>query len=509
MQLNSPTGALHPFAGRDLNWLLDLRAATRADHPFLIYEPFAGPSESWTYARLRARVMRLAAGFHQHGIREGDAVLVHLDNGPDFEAAWFACARIGAVVVTTNTQSAGEELRYYAEKSRAVAAITGPEYQEIFANYVTGLRWLAFTERGWDGTPVGAPAGELRLSDMEGDPDGLPVLAYDPWRRGSVQFTSGTTSRPKGVLWTQGNALCGAQGAAFHERLTPDSVHLVTMPQYHTNARNYSILPSMLVGGSVVLTPKFSASRFWGTAARHRCTHASMLRFFYRILLGQDAPRDHHFQVWNAGAKDDRLEPRFNIRSLGHYGSTETVGPCIVTDLFGESRDGTAGHSAPGYAIRIVDESNQPVPQGEPGNLQVFGTRGAQMFCEYLHDPEATRAAFTADGWFITGDRAVIGPDGAVSFLDRVKDMLKIGGENVSAAEVERVIAAVAGVEEAAVVGRPHERGDAPVAFVLVGGDCPQGSAGGRNYGGMPPESRAVQGSARVAFLVGNAPRHA
>ena len=161
MQLNSPTGALHPFAGRDLNWLLDLRAATRADHPFLIYEPFAGPSESWTYARLRARVMRLAAGFHQHGIREGDAVLVHLDNGPDFEAAWFACARIGAVVVTTNTQSAGEELRYYAEKSRAVAAITGPEYQEIFANYVTGLRWLAFTERGWDGTPVGAPAGDL------------------------------------------------------------------------------------------------------------------------------------------------------------------------------------------------------------------------------------------------------------------------------------------------------------------------------------------------------------
>ena len=464
----TPSAALHPHEGRDVNWLLDYRARTRADHPFLVYEPFEGSPEIWTYARFHARVLRLAAGLWQRGIREGDAVLVHLDNGPEFELAWMACARVGAIVVTTNTRSAGEELRYYAEQSRAVAAIAGPEYRALFSENIFGLRWLAFTERRWDGAMIGVPAGELALNAIDGDPAVLPELRRDPWRYGSVQYTSGTTSRPKGVLWTHGNALWGAQSTAFHERLTSDSVHLVTMPQFHTNARNYSILPTLWVGGTVVLTPKFSASRFWKIAGQHRCTHASMLRFFYRILLEQDGQPEHQFLVWNAGAKDDRLQSRFNLQSLGHYGSTETVGPCTATDLLGEGRNGTIGHPAPGYGVRVVDDDNQPAARGMAGNLQVQGIRGAQMFCEYLYNPEATRDAFTPDDWFITGDRAVVGDDGALTFVDRVKDMLKIAGENVSAAEVERVLLDVPGIEEAAVVGRPDPRGDAPVAFVVT-----------------------------------------
>lgn len=461
--------ALHPLEGHDLNWLLDHRAATRPEHPFLIWEPFAGPQETWTYRRFRDRVLRLAAGLAQRGVRAGEAVLIHLDNGPAFELAWFACARLGAIAVTTNTRSAGDELRYFAEHCRAVAAVTSPEYLPLFERHAGQLRWVAVTDRQWDGTLLPVPSGAVAFNAIDGDPAaGLEALPVTPWRYGSVQYTSGTTSRPKGVLWTHGNALCAAQACALHQRLSADSVHLVTMPQFHTNARTYSILPAMWVGGSVVLTPKFSASRFWEVSARHGCTHASMLRFFCRILLQQDAPAQHSFQVWNAGSKDDRLTEHLGLRSLGHYGSTESVGPALVTDLASEARHGTMGHPAPGYQVRVVDEDDRRVAPGAAGLMQLRGMRGAQLFCEYLHSPQATRENFTADGWFITGDRVLVGEDGALSFVDRAKDMLKVAGENVSPAEVERVILEVPEVDEVAVVGRPDEmRGDLPVAFVL------------------------------------------
>ncbi|MDP3139992.1 MAG: AMP-binding protein [Burkholderiaceae bacterium] len=490
--------ALHPFEGRDLNWLLDYRANSRPDHPFVVWEPFAGERESWSYRRFQQRVLRIAAGLARRGVVAGDTVLVHLDNGPEFELAWFACARLGAVVVTTNTRSAGDELSYFAEHSRAVGAITSPEYAGLFSQHVRGLRWLAVTARAWDGAPVDQPLGQDAFAALDGDPDSLPKLAQDAWRPGSVQYTSGTTSRPKGVLWTHGNSLCGAQGSAFHERLTPDSVHLVTMPQFHTNARTYSILPALWVGATVLLTPKFSASRFWATAARHGCTHASMLRFFYKILMQQEVPAQHSFQVWNAGAVDLAMAERFGLRSLGHYGSTETVGPALVTDLLSEARNGTVGHCAPGYGIRIVNEDGQRAAIGEVGHLQVHGTRGAQIFSEYLHSPEATRDSFTPDGWFITGDRVVLGEDGATSFVDRAKDMLKIAGENVSAAEVERVILEVAGVDEAAVVGRVDEmRGDIPVAFVL-----PRSSVAASEHAALAERINAACQSRLAGFKV-------
>ena len=113
---------VNPFAGRDVNWLLDFRAETRGDHPFLIWEPFEGERQIWTYRQFRDRVLRVAAGLARRGIKAGDYVLVHLDNSPEMEFLWFACARLGAVVVTTNTRSAGAELEYFADNCNAVAA---------------------------------------------------------------------------------------------------------------------------------------------------------------------------------------------------------------------------------------------------------------------------------------------------------------------------------------------------------------------------------------------------
>jgi crotonobetaine/carnitine-CoA ligase len=462
-------GIVNPFAGRDVSWLVDFRAETRPDHPFLVWEPFEGERQVWTYRQFRDRVLRVAAGLSRRGIRAGDRVLVHLDNAPEMEFLWFACARIGAVVVTTNTRSAGEELAYFADHCNAVAAITQPELAEMVAQHAGRIGWLAVTGHLADGSDVPAglrPDKESSFTSLDGDPADLPRLEPDPWRHGSVQYTSGTTSRPKGVLWTHGNALWGARTSAVHENLNENDTHLVMMPSFHTNARAYSILPTMWVGGTVVLMPRFSASRFWDIAVRNRCTWASMLPFFLKALGQQPVPR-HHFRMFGMAANEMPFDQVFSVRSIGWWGMTETVSQGIVGDALLRNRSMTTGRPAPGYGIRVLRPDRTPVAPGETGHLECRGVPGIQIFLEYLDNPEVTAASFTPDGWFITGDRVTLETDGYLTFADRDKDMLKVGGENVAASEVERVIALVPGVYEAAVVGQRHRMLDeVPVAFV-------------------------------------------
>jgi carnitine-CoA ligase len=460
---------VNPFAGRDVNWLVDFRAETRADHTFLIWEPFAGERQTWTYRQFRDRVMRVAAGLRKRGIKAGDYVLVHLDNSPEMEFLWFACARLGAVVVTTNTRSAGAELEYFADHCNAVAAITQPELAETVAANAKRLKWLAVTEHLVDGgepSPSLKPRKSDAFSSLDGDPADLPPLEPDPWRHGSVQYTSGTTSRPKGVLWTHGNALWGARTSAIHENLSENDIHLVSMPTFHTNARTYSILPAMWVGGTVVLTPRFSASRFWDIALRNKCTWASMIFFFFKALAQKPVPK-HHFRMFGTSGNEPPFDQVFGARSIGWWGMTETVSQGIIGDALLRNRTGTTGRPAPGYGIRILRPDRTPVAPGETGNLECWGRRGIEMFLEYLNNPQATADSFTPDGWFITGDRVTLEKDGYVTFADRDKDMLKVGGENVAASEIERVIALVPGVYELAVVAQKHRMLDeVPVAFV-------------------------------------------
>ncbi len=170
---------VNPFAGRDVNWLLDYRAATRHDHPFLVWEPFTGPRRVWTYGEFHRDVLPIAAGMHARGIGPGDSVLVHLDNSPEIELSWFACARLGAVVVTTNTRSSGEELAYYADNCGAVAAITQPEHAELVAASVKNLKWIAVTEHLVDGGEPPAnlvPQKDDAFSALLRDPADLPGL---------------------------------------------------------------------------------------------------------------------------------------------------------------------------------------------------------------------------------------------------------------------------------------------------------------------------------------------
>ena len=462
----------HPFSGIDVAWLVEQRARTRRDHPFIIWEPFEGRSETITYGQFHQRIMRIAGGLAQRGVQAGDRVLIHLDNCPETLLAWYACAWIGAVAVTTNARAADDELRYYAEHSAAVAAITQPKFAARVAANCPGLRWLAVTSSDEGEPPVARPDADSRFDALDAAP--LARRAPDPLAACSVQYTSGTTSRPKAVLWTHANALWGARINAAHEDLRPQDVHLVFLPLFHTNAQAYSVLASLWVGATCVVLPRFSASRFWPLSLKHGCTWTSLIPFCVKALMAQPLPSAHQYRWWGSAVCAPPADAHFGVRTLGWWGMTETITHGIVGSLHLPNVPLSIGRPAPEYEIAIVDSASLPVREaravepGGSGHLLIRGVRGLSLFQEYLGNPEATAASFDPDGWFRTGDQVRLLEDGSLQFGDRDKDMLKVGGENVAASEIERVIFAVPGVYECAVVAKKHAMLDqVPIAFVL------------------------------------------
>lgn len=449
---------------RTLRDLLEERASRRPDHPLLVFEDAAGVVREFSYDEFTAGVDAAAAGLADLGVVPGSKVTLHLRNCPEFLFAWFGLATLGGVAVPSNVSNTADELRYVLDYSDSELLITEPlllATAQAAAGDVAAVRSVLRTDEPDSWMPAG------------GDPPRPPLGSEDPVE---ILFTSGTTSRPKGVVLTHANCLWSGERVAAAMTLGDDARCLTSLPTFHVNAQSVTVLSALTAAGTCILLQEFSASRFWGQMRAHRATQTSLVAMQLRTLLAQPpAPTDadHSLQrvFYAINVTDDekkRFEDRFGVELINGYGLSEAMTLVTMAPVFGDKRWPSIGLPLYDREVRITDDEGAALAAGEIGEIVVSGVPGRTLFKEYYKDPDATAAALT-DGWLHTGDNGWLDDDGYVFFLDRKKDVIKRAGENISASEVERVLVEHPAIEDVAVIGVPDPiRDEAVKAFVVL-----------------------------------------
>ncbi len=461
--------AIDAVGPRTFAWLLDERFRRDRERIALTFvDKTLKVACRLTYGDLDRRSAAVGAWLQSAGIRKGHKVTVHIPNIPEFLDCWFGIARIGAVMVATNLKSAPDEMEYYLTHSESRVAIVHTDYREAVQPVLGRCHAIEKVVIAGNGSAASCiPFSELSSFP----PEKLARPEISPLDVCSILYTSGTTSRPKGVMMTQGNYVWAAEIMVRTQMLTRDDRYLVCLPYFHTNAQTYSTVPTLAVGGEIILMERFTKTRFWDVVSETRPTVASFVPALTKMLYMQPpSPADsaHSFRLWGGGARATGLERRFGVRTIGWFGMTETITVPVATGPLDEGRNGAIGRVTPGYRVRIVAENGRVCRPGETGELEVWGVPGISLMKGYLKNPEATGETISPDGWLKTGDNVVEEPDGYIVYVNRKKDMLKVGGENVAASEIERVVMTHPAVYEAAAIGIPDPvLGEVPKLFVI------------------------------------------
>jgi fatty-acyl-CoA synthase len=425
-----------------------------------------------TWAALAERAERMARALRAAGVEEHDRVCVLAPNTLDLLVAHFGVPQAGAVLCAINTRLGEEEIAYIVGHSQARVLIVHPDLE--------GVAQAAVREHGPQVWVLGTDL-DARLAHVDEGLE-LPRWPDDENAPISVNYTSGTTGRPKGVVYTHRGAYLMALGEALESRITIDSRYLWTLPMFHCNGWCYPWAVTA-VAARHVLIPKVDPSEVWrrlGEGVTHLCGAPTVL-----ISLAAHphaAPLAERATMVVGGAPPSpsllaRMED-LNVEVVHVYGLTETYGPSTVCDWPAEraaldASDRAALKARQGVPfkvageVRVVDrDMNDVPPDGSTLGEVVF--RGNSVMAGYLDDPEATAEAYRG-GWFHSGDAAVMHAGGEIELRDRFKDVIISGGENISSIEVEHVLMRHPAVLEAAVVAAPHETwGERPKAFVTL-----------------------------------------
>ncbi|MBX2884286.1 MAG: AMP-binding protein [Granulosicoccus sp.] len=454
--------------------LLSLQAERNPRDVFVIFERQSGSVEGpaveqqWSYGSFDRQVNQTCRFLQELGISQGEVVNLHLPNCPAFLLLWFALARLGAVMMPTNVLASASEMEYLLTHSGSVYAFSVKSCENTLSgisNLPDSLRQVIYCddpERGF----------ETRIA---GYSDAAFEIELQPGDLAAIMYTSGTTSRPKGVMVTHANYIRAGTTVAQTINLQRNDRHYVVLPLFHGNAQYYSVMSALVCGASVALMDRFSASRYFDRCVYHHCTVASLFAAPMRMILAQpEKPEDRDndlrgiifAQSLTAEQLDD-WDRRFGAPLGQLWGMTETMGPPLMNRWDTKPRNQTIGMPVGGYDVRIVNSNGRQVAAGETGEIVVRGVPGETIMLGYFKNQQATDSTIR-DGWLYTGDNAYQDPDGYFVFVDRVKDMIKRSGENVSAGEVESVIQQHPAVFECAVVGLPDEMRDEKIVAVVV-----------------------------------------
>jgi fatty-acyl-CoA synthase len=450
---------------------LERSAAVHPDRSAVVH---GGRRDS--YAQLRERVNRLASALRARGLERHDRVAALCPNVPALLELHHAVPLAGGVLVAINTRLSAPEIRYILEHSGARLLFVDAELASLVEGPPPGLEVVRSDDSGDDADPY-----ERLL--RQGDPGDRPSLLLDEEEPIAIDYTSGTTGRPKGVVYTFRGAYLNALGELVEAELGHQPVYLWTLPMFHCNGWCFPWAVTA-AGGTHVCLRQVDPALIWRALREEGVTHYNGSPTVQTALVNHPdaAPLERRVIAMVAAAPPSptllaRLE-ELNIHVVHVYGLTETYGPHTVCawqdgwdELPADRRAGLLARQGHGYTtadpVRVVDENMADVPRDAETMGEVV-MRGNNVMAGYFADADATEHAFRG-GWFHSGDLAVWHPDGAIELRDRGKDVIISGGENISSIEVEQAICAHPAVLECAVVAVPDEHwGERPKAFVTL-----------------------------------------
>jgi fatty-acyl-CoA synthase len=425
----------------------------------------------WTYAELRDRCMRLAGAVAP--LTQGRPVAVLAPNTHVLLEANFGVPWAGVPLVAVNTRLSAGEVAYILQHSKAAVLVHDPSFDSLVDSVFAEL----------ESPPVRIRAG-AEYEELLAGAEPLRLTPSDERSLLSINYTSGTTGRPKGVMYHHRGAFLQAVAMVGHTGLTPSSVHLWTLPMFHCNGWCFPWAVTAAAATHVCL-PKVDPAEVWRLIRSEGVTHLNGAPTVLSMIAyaADAAPLDgEKVRIATGGAPPSpailrrMAELGFEVTHL--YGLTETYGPAMLCDwrpewdsLDGEAQARLKARQGVGNMIscvpRVIGDDGDDVPADGVTTGQI-ALRGNNLMLGYLDDPEATATA-VPDGWFRTGDIGVIHPDGYVELRDRSKDVIISGGENIASVEVEQAIMDHPAVLEVAVIAVPDERwGEVPAAFVTL-----------------------------------------
>ncbi len=475
--------------------LIDYRAAQSPDAPFILGvhideqannpaggqtnkttgSPLSDPvAEHITYRQLLTRVSVVAEYLDQQGLAAGDSVAYAFDNSPDTAIHLLGILYGGYRAVAVNLVAGPQIMGYVLAHSDTRLVLTQPHYHDLLAAafdhlttdspdcsppHVITLTGDGLTSEDPLGTgspchlspPPSVTQKTTDLSALNSDSDAL------------LMYTSGTTGRPKGVVLSQQNLLAGGQNTATAHELTDHDRALCVLPLYHINGLCVTVMAPLVSGGSVVLPPRFSSTRFWSWCLEYQCTWFSVVPTQISYLLhGDDVLPDTHSLRFGRSASAPlspevhrAFEERFGLPLIETMGLTETSAQILSNPQPpGERRVGSPGIPF-GDDVIICDDDGVKKPANTEGELWV---RGPNVMQRYYKNKEATDAALTADGWLRTGDLGRCDSDGYIYITGRLKELIIKGGENIAPREIDDALYQHPDVIEAAAFALPCER---------------------------------------------------
>jgi malonyl-CoA/methylmalonyl-CoA synthetase len=410
-------------------------------------------------ARESARFARLMT---EAGAVRGDRIAVQVDKSPACLFLYLGCLRAGLVYLPLNTAYQRSELTYFLDDAQPRIVVCTPDSFDLMRELSAGhAQVLTLDEEGRGSLADAAVVLSDEFETVESGPDDVAVILY----------TSGTTGRSKGAMVTHGNLLSNARALVDCWGFSDRDVLLHALPVFHIHGLFVANHCALLSGARLLWHRKFDPALVLRDLAR--ATVMMGVPTFYTRLLAQpnfDREACHNMRLFISGSAPLLLETfkEFQTRSgqtiLERYGMSE-AGMICSNPLNAERRGGSVGFPLPGVILRIADEQDRPLPDGEVGGIQI---KGENVFAGYWHMPEKTREEFTADGYFRTGDVGTFDTDGYVSIVGRAKDLIISGGYNVYPKEIELALDALPGVAESAVIGIPHADFGESVAAVVV-----------------------------------------